>query len=378
MTYKIKQSKIVTSFKCIGAECSNNCCQNWQMQLDVTRANNYLKDPLLSDSITKKDNQYVMKHDANNYCVKLESGRCGVHAKYGENFLGDACYFYPRIVRKLGNQNIMSATLSCPEVTRILLENEAGYELEDTDIARIPIVCKDYLPAELTEDAALLIHNYFIEHILQSQDKDSVSLLSEIITVSKSLDSIAKSSWIDAVPFLLETASNRIIPAKIEANDPFNIINALMLVIHSSKLNNNILNEVLATIAESLEITIDQKNLTIQYGPNSIELYGKLMNDSLGEGALRKYLYAQIASNLFPFAGLGASLYNKISIISLKFVTIRLALACHNKSDEVKVIHSISRLYDHLQSDELLTSIFNDLNWANESRLLGLVRALAI
>jgi lysine-N-methylase len=343
------------------------------MQIDSKRASDYLQDPGLSDSIINKDNQYMMKHDTNNFCVKLESGRCAIHDKYGENFLGDACYFYPRIVRKLGDQNIMSATLSCPEITRILLENESDYELEDVSVSRIPIVCKDYLPTELTEDDALLIHDHFIGHVLQNKDKDSASLLSELITVSKSLDTISKISWIDAAPFLLETAATRIIPVKIETNDPFNIINALMLVIHASKLNNNILNEVLATIASSLALTIDQENLTIQYGPNSIKLHQQLINDSEGEVALRKYLYAQIASNLFPFAGLGTSLYNKSMVMSLKFVTIRLALACHKISDEVKVIHSISRLYDHLQSDELLISICNDFHWMSESRLLGLV-----
>lgn len=373
MIFQVKQSKIVNKFKCINSECSNNCCQNWQMPVDEKIAQNYLKNPKLSSAIVNKEGQYMMRHDSYNACVKLESGKCGVYLEYGENLLGDACYFYPRIFRTLGNYKIMSASLSCPEISRILLENNKIYALEDVSISKIPIMSKDYLAAEINEESSLIIHNYFVEHILSNETKNSLSLLAEVITVSKSLDYIDKILWLDALPFLLETANARLIAEKKNINDPFNIINALLLLINASKINNKILNEVLEKIAKSLQINIDNKNLHIDYSANSVALYQDLIQNSSIEQSLKKYLYAQIASNLFPFAGLGKNIYQKISIISLKFVTIRLALVCHDIKDQIKVIHSISRLYDHLQSEELLISILHEFDWTNESRLLGLI-----
>ena len=372
MTYKVKQSKIVKEFRCLGSECSNNCCGNWQMQLDDKRADLYMQNPELSDSICKNNNQFMMKHDENKFCVKLENGLCSVHAKYGADMLGDACYFYPRIARRIGDEVIISATLSCPEITRLMLEDEKLYNKEDAIIERMPLICKDYLPKELNKDQAFNIHNHIINYLDNSQDFTANELLSHLISFSKSLDMIEKESWEEAIPFLLENVSGRIIaPQKLDI-DPFNIINALMLVMHASRIKNHLLIEILSQIASSLRVSIDLENLSINCDQLSSELYNDLIKFD-ADDMLKKYLYAQISSNFFPFAGLGKDVSSKISSISLKFATIRLALACHDKKDSVKVIHAISRLYDHLESDDLLVSLFRDFNWFNESRLLGLV-----
>src|SRR5690606_34553615 len=126
--------------------------------------------PELLGAVTSGEAELIMRRDPEtDYCVKFENGLCGIHKKYGTDFLGDACHFFPRVTRRLGDTTLMTASLSCPEVARLALSGEEGLELVDAVTARIPYSLKDYAPSALDADRALAVHQAFLAAAADSQ-----------------------------------------------------------------------------------------------------------------------------------------------------------------------------------------------------------------
>src|SRR6185369_3566751 len=101
MTKPIIIPEFLKQFRCVGAECVDTCCKGWNMQLgDKTRVMYEEKAPELLSAVAGEPGQYVMRRDPKtDYCVKFTGGLCGIQQQYGEAFLGEACYFYPRMTR---------------------------------------------------------------------------------------------------------------------------------------------------------------------------------------------------------------------------------------------------------------------------------------
>jgi len=52
--------------------------------------------------------------------------------------LGDACHFFPRATRSIGERTIMSASMSCPEIARLMtLLSNTPLEYVDGTIDRL-------------------------------------------------------------------------------------------------------------------------------------------------------------------------------------------------------------------------------------------------
>src|SRR5690349_1055310 len=98
-------TKSLSAFSCLGDKCADTCCQGWSMQVDDVTLARYRKDApeLLGAVEASQEAPWIMRKDpATNFCVKLEGGLCGIHKQYGDAFLSDACHFYPRVTRALG------------------------------------------------------------------------------------------------------------------------------------------------------------------------------------------------------------------------------------------------------------------------------------
>ncbi|MBY0406929.1 MAG: flagellin lysine-N-methylase, partial [Rickettsiales bacterium] len=124
MSFPILRHASLDAFQCLGGECEDTCCKTWSMQVDEDTVNRYRNEApeLLAAVEPAEETPWIMRKDPDTgYCIKLDGGLCGIHKQYGDRFLGDACHFYPRITRTLGSATLMTATLSCPEITRLAL-----------------------------------------------------------------------------------------------------------------------------------------------------------------------------------------------------------------------------------------------------------------
>jgi len=351
--------------------------QRWQAQA-----------PELLTAIEGEGADCHMRRDAQSgYCVKFDKGLCGIHKQYGADYLSDACYLYPRVTRTLGEHTLMSATLSCPEIARLALYGpENGLALKTGEFARLPQEIKDYLPTELTPDQALAVHRAFVDSAAL-QNASAESLLSTIITVAFAFTRLPVASWPEAVEFYIAQAQKNQAATQPVPEDPFNVLHALagLIVATRTPLAERI-SAILNTMQQALGATLTWETMQIGLAEDSAQRYEamcaawKTQYAALYNPLLARWLRFQLAASLFPFSGLGATPAERIIILTVRFVTLRLSLMCecavHGQASPeiiVRNAQSLARILDHIGDPAFSLNIYTETGWIQERRLQALL-----
>ncbi len=130
------RSTYAQSFRCIGSDCEDTCCQGWGVIFDQAACEKYQKLPpsplrsLIDASLLQmpegaKPAAFAkIQMNGNNQCPLLTPERlCRIHAELGEDLLSHACATFPRIVNSVGGIEETALALSCPEAARLVLLN---------------------------------------------------------------------------------------------------------------------------------------------------------------------------------------------------------------------------------------------------------------
>ena len=132
------QPRHYETFRCIGADCEDTCCDGWGVNIDRATYDKYERNPELSQSLIQlvvinpqnsDDDEYASFKLSETRCPCLSQGLCSIQSKYGEDFLSDVCAIYPRIMNRVGDALERSLDLSCPEAARIVLLDPHPMEL---------------------------------------------------------------------------------------------------------------------------------------------------------------------------------------------------------------------------------------------------------
>lgn len=115
-------------FKCDGAICKSYCCKQWKITIDENAKAKYAKLPIterekIFSSIGKKEGEfYPLKLDKDGSCPFLRSDfLCDLQKNFGEDYLSDICYSYPRVTTKIKDVIFQSLTVSCPIAAELVL-----------------------------------------------------------------------------------------------------------------------------------------------------------------------------------------------------------------------------------------------------------------
>lgn len=389
MTVQLR-TKLVSEFICIADKCADTCCKHWSMQVDGVTIEKYKKTaPELLFAVEQdNDNTFIMKKDMQtSFCVKFADGKCGIQLAYGEEFLGDACFSYPRITRAAGDINIITATMSCPEIARLAIYGEKSFAFEEVPQSRVPQEIKNILPDELSLDDVLKIHSLFIE-ATEDGSASAEQIFFRISSVSRSLSRIEKKDWLRAASMYFRLADSGLPIAEKNINDPFNLLHSLCgLVVASKKTIPLRLQQTISEMEKALCINLDWQNVLIHTSDKSLDAYNEIKNKWDNEGQkiyaplLKKWMAAQFSSALYPFAGLGDTLQDKITIIGIRFAIFRLALISAysmyggklHQDDVVRIVQSLSRFLEHLANPSFSLQIYRETGWDRESRVIGLL-----
>lgn len=355
------------------------------MQMNPSMVQRYReKAPELLDAVSSGEAEYVMRRDEQSgFCVKYDNGWCGIHKDYGETYLGDACHFFPRITRRLGEHTLMSASLSCPEVARLALAEGAGQGFQEAAISRVPESLRDYAPEALGGDQALQVHRFFI----QAASDDSLSaarIMARLRSVAASLESIDVASWAAAAPFYWNNADSRLPVPEANINDPFNLLNALQGLLGASSLKvRDRLMRVIQLMEQALCVSLDWQALSIATSAASLPAWQHMEQSwqqhyaPQYDEALRRWIEAELSAMCFPFAGFGDTLTHRAALLGVRFATLRLALmsACHvageavGEGEVIEMTQALARFMGHLADPTLSLQIYAETGWLRESRL---------
>lgn len=119
----------VQRFACLAERCEDTCCTDWRIGLDPRSVDLYLQHIELERLIVKDEGGYTMRN-AQGGCVALQGGRCKIHSEYGEQALSNTCANYPRMFRSINGTLQKSASMSCPEITRLCLFGDRPFDIE--------------------------------------------------------------------------------------------------------------------------------------------------------------------------------------------------------------------------------------------------------
>lgn len=154
MSISYKTPSYFSGFSCVGGECEDTCCRNWEVKLD--REHFDLLESVMSEDDIEKSmfEQYIhlnespisSDHDyafirmgVNGYCAMLDdNGLCSIHAKHGVTVLGNVCTMFPRVISRCGDTVELSGALSCPEVVRNCIDDKTPLKLKRFKTSDLP------------------------------------------------------------------------------------------------------------------------------------------------------------------------------------------------------------------------------------------------
>lgn len=137
---KFKYPDYLDEFKCIGGDCTDSCCQGWDIEIDKASFKSYFKTD--NKEMKKRfqkclyNNEYMSDSTVDYGKVKLKEKRrceflnendlCDIFINMGENYLSNVCTCYPRILNKIDNFYEMTLDVACPTAAEIILSKEEG------------------------------------------------------------------------------------------------------------------------------------------------------------------------------------------------------------------------------------------------------------
>lgn len=382
----MQQSGWLKDFQCLGDKCEDTCCKGWGMQVDdATLARYKAQAPELLDAVTSGEAAHIMKRDEEtDYCVKFDNGWCSVHAEKGSDFLGDACHFFPRITRQLGDVVIQSASVSCPEIARLALLKEAENRWHQSDEERLPYSMFNYLPEDIEGDKALAIHEAFLT-AATAEDASIGHIIARLHAVAHSMMLVDKATWPLAVEFYLKSADSRLTQPQSSEMDAMQLFHALDGLENATKKSMRPrLRAVIDTIKQALEVKVDKETGVIHASDKTANNLKTMQEgwqfvDEKWQPYFKRLLRTELEMALFPFSGFGETLADRITIMGVRIATLRLALQSHlfvhqtlTEEDAVTITQSIARFLDHLADPTLSMQIYTETGWVKTERLWGL------
>lgn len=141
---RVFQPSHYESFRCIGAECEDNCCAGWSVHIDKATYGKYQAsaDPMFGSKLNSLININPKSVGDDDYaaialneatCPFLSDRICSIQQRLGEGYLSNMCATYPRVINQVDDVLQRSLDLSCPGAARTVLLNRRPIEFEDMD-----------------------------------------------------------------------------------------------------------------------------------------------------------------------------------------------------------------------------------------------------
>ena len=131
---KVRYPDYYKKFRCIAGECPDTCCAGWEIAVDRNSEKQY-RDLQKQGKISNRDFAKKLKKYVKDGRILSEDvtcpflnpdGLCEMYLELGPESLCHTCARHPRHLEDYGNLHEMVLLLSCPEVARLVLEENGG------------------------------------------------------------------------------------------------------------------------------------------------------------------------------------------------------------------------------------------------------------
>ncbi|WP_318615788.1 flagellin lysine-N-methylase [Sporosarcina sp. YIM B06819] len=373
-TREIILPEYMTQFQCIGSACEDTCCAGWKVTVDKETYKKYkgTKNPemktLLNENVKRNrsgnsDDLYAkIKMNNSGDCTLLDEDHlCKIQKELGPDFLSNTCAVYPRNLNLVDNVVEKSATLSCPEVARLVLLNEKGIDfIQDVE----PSNTKGFLKKHsMSKEQQELFWNLRIFTIRTLQNRN-ISIENRLIILGlfyRKFDKLSSEGKSEKVLLLMQEFESSIDDEslldsikQLPGNISFQVSMCKSLLEYrlSSSITSqryvDCLNEMVKGLGIDIEFFEDDIN---QRYKEAYEVDYKPFIDK-HEYILENYLVNYVFTNLFPFDK--KTVTDSFAILIINFSMIKLHLIgmakYHNGLNNdlvIKLVQSYSKTIDH-------------------------------
>lgn len=139
------------SFHCVGGDCPDTCCRDWEVVLDPETAACYRTVPgrlgeEIRAAMTELDGEpcFFLR---DGLCPMLnEQGLCRIQLELGEEHLSRSCGLHPRFAEEYGARREWCLSMACPEAVRLLLAQDSPLTITETVTDEAVTSCNDLDP----------------------------------------------------------------------------------------------------------------------------------------------------------------------------------------------------------------------------------------
>jgi lysine-N-methylase len=150
----------MTRFQCLGGDCEATCCgggvipvtEGTHRRLQLLAQGDRDASELLARGIelTPHGPDHARIHflESGDCSMRDERGLCRVHARFGHAELFEVCATYPRYASEIDDDVELFGTLACPEVARLALLSDDGFELAHLTLDAAPRILRNRFSTE--------------------------------------------------------------------------------------------------------------------------------------------------------------------------------------------------------------------------------------
>ncbi|HCH7985680.1 flagellin lysine-N-methylase [Citrobacter freundii] len=368
----ITEPAFVAAFNCVGSECRDHCCKEWEIAVDKPTVKKYLTNKdLLIQTIAKESVQLVKKDSLNwgEIIFSPESGNCPyfgddklcmVHKRLGAQALSKTCAIYPRSYRSYKNDVHQSLNISCPEVVRLLLSEPDAMKFNE----RILLQQKSNAAKPLS-----VVHKVLSLFCLDLIERTDTEVEPALFAVVKFLLFLEKIETVDESTIgqiesvhaqLVQQLQNGEVMGDITGDYRIKCSMTVLMqnyfrmksLSRGGKVLTQHIDSLLRVLAVDNTLTLEEKIADIE------RMWRNIVLPKLGKTpfALKNYILYKFWQNDFPDMTSGSSLRGLYMIVA-EYYFIKLLMSAHaketgtaNLDDLINVIYSFHSSSQHNKS----------------------------
>lgn len=348
---KMKMPTYLKDFNCIQDKCEDSCCSGFTVPIDKYTFDKY--ENVESIPMKNRFSQFVKKNPKANTiqdygyinaicdCPFLEEGLCSIQKNLGESYLSTTCSKYPKHIAIVDKILEKWATLSCPEIARLVLLNPQGVQFEDREEEIDPD--RDTVNFQL-QTSTLPITSYFYElreftiQTLQNREYPLEKRMNILKNFYKELNRQVLNKQEDQTLALIEDFKKREIFHHIEEEFP---LEKFLMILNGYYNNYN--------FGKRYKEVVEQVTQGFSGGFVSI---GKEFLEK-NEYILENYLVNYVFQHLFPFS-FGENMYEPFRMLELHYVLLTvhiMGVGSHkgemDTKEVVRVVQSFVKEVEH-------------------------------
>ena len=395
-------------FACIMSDCEDNCCKNWNINIDKGTYHKYknVKNPQF-----KKKQEHCIKRIKGEKAsdrayarfVLREGGECPfqtaeklceIHRDLGEEYLCSTCKNYPRLTRNMSRDLMeLSITMSCPEAVRVALFNESPMEftIEKMEFKANDSLVKTWMkPVESEPKTHYIEHGWAMrEAAISIMQIRTCSVAHRLIIIAMMLNDVVglhDGGKADEIPEILEFYSGGTYGESFvdefkdfEPNDSICMQMNVMMYYVVKQSSESRAYSTFAELLKRFEWHLKDIGELLKQVDSAMVFYAyiKQITDELWGGFLEKwehvlenYLVSYIFSDIFPlrYHEKGLNPYHHSLILAEQYALLRMLL-CGNydpregftKQYITRMISQVAQLNQHSSKPLKITEDYKSI-----------------